>query len=715
VRSDLIEQIARATGVDSRQVESVGSLLEQGATIPFIARYRKEKTGSLDEVKIATIRDELIRIAALEKRREAVLKSLEEQGVLTESLNETVNACSSLPELEDIYLPYRPKRRTKATIAREKGLEPLAERIFSLKAVNPCQEALAYIDSGKGIETAEAAVAGARDIIAEWISEDANARRLIRRLFFQEGIIESKVAKGKEEEGLKYSNYFDWQEPIKKAPSHRVLAMLRGESEGFLKIKIQPPEFKALSLLRSLFIRGSGLSCEQVDNAIKDSYSRLLSPSIENDIRKQIKERADEEALKVFARNLRNTLMSPPLGQRSVLAIDPGYRTGCKLAAIDRQGGLMADAVIYIGRSEEISRQASHIVQEMIEHYDIEAIAIGNGTASRETADFIHSLQIPANIPVVIVNEGGASVYSASAIAREEFPHHDITVRGAVSIGRRLQDPLAELVKIDPKAIGIGQYQHDVDQVKLKDKLDETVMSCVNEVGVKVNNASQQLLTYVSGLGPALAANIIRYRRENGPFRSREELKKVPRLGAKAFELAAGFLRIDESENPLDASGVHPESYAIVDRMAADSGCSVISLIHHEDKRSLIQSEKYISDKHGLPTINDILTELARPGRDPRQKFESICFDSSIRTIADLKPGMKLAGIVTNVTNFGAFVDIGVHQDGLVHISQLADSFVRNPADIVSVNQAVTVTVLDIDAKLKRIALSMKTDTIPAG
>jgi uncharacterized protein len=712
IHADLV---AEATGVDPRQVESVGHLLEEGATIPFIARYRKEKTGSLDEVKITFIRDELARVAALEKRREAVLKSLEEQGVLTDELREAVNTASSLPELEDMYLPYRPRRRTRATIAREKGLEPLAKRIFSLKSDDPYQEALGYIDPEKGVETAEEAVSGARDIIAEWVSEDASARSLMRRLFFQEGIIESRVARGKEEEGLKYGNYFEWQEPVKKAPSHRILAMLRGEKEGFLKIKIQPPESKALYLLRSLFIRGGGLSCEQVDIAIKDSYSRLLAPSIETDALSLAKERSDEEALKVFARNLRNTLMAPPLGQRSVLAVDPGYRTGCKLAALNRQGELLSDAVIYIGRSERTSKESGRVITEMIERFDIEAVAIGNGTAGREAADFVRSLDIPAVIPVVTVNEGGASVYSASEVAREEFPDHDITVRGAVSIGRRLQDPLAELVKIDPKAIGVGQYQHDVDQAKLKSKLDETVMSCVNEVGVKVNNASRQLLTYVSGLGPALAANIIKYRQENGPFSSREELKKVPRLGAKAFELAAGFLRIDESKNPLDASGVHPESYSIVERMARDTGSTIVSLMRSEEKRRLIQPEKYTSDKCGLPTINDILSELARPGRDPRQKFESVSFNSAVRTIADLKPGMKLTGIVTNVTNFGAFVDIGVHQDGLVHISQMADTFVRNPADIAHVNQTVTVTIIDIDTKLKRISLSMKEEEDTAG
>ncbi|MCK9526470.1 MAG: helix-hairpin-helix domain-containing protein, partial [Limnochordia bacterium] len=616
IHTDLV---AKATGVDPRQVESVGHLLDEGATIPFIARYRKEKTGSLDEVKITSIRDELARVAALEKRREAVLKSLEEQGVLTDELGKAVNAASSLPELEDIYLPYRPRRRTRATIAREKGLEPLAENIFHLKSDNPYHEALDYINPEKGVETAEEAISGARDIIAEWVSENASARRLMRRLFLQEGIIESRVARGKEEEGLKYGNYFEWQETVKKAPSHRVLAMLRGEKEGFLKIKIQPPDQKALSLLRSLFIRGSGLACEQVDIAIRDSYTRLLAPSIETDIRNLVKERSDEEALKVFARNLRNTLMAPPLGQHSVLAVDPGYRTGCKLAALNRQGELLSDAVIYIGRSERTSKEAGRIVTEMIERFDIEAVAIGNGTAGREAADFVRSLDIPAGIPLVTVNEGGASVYSASEVAREEFPDHDITVRGAVSIGRRLQDPLAELVKIDPKAIGVGQYQHDVDQAKLKSKLDETVMSCVNEVGVKVNNASRQLLTYVSGLGPALAANIIKYRQENGPFSNREELKKVPRLGAKAFELAAGFLRIDESKNPLDASGVHPESYSIVERMARDTGSTIVSLMRSEEKRRLIQPEKYTSDKCGLPTINDILSELARPGRDPRQ------------------------------------------------------------------------------------------------
>ena len=707
--------IANQAGVTHQQVEAVRSLLDAGATIPFIARYRKEKTGSLDEVVLGEIRDGLTRLAALDSRRQAILKSLEEQNVLTAELRSSVESAATLTALEDIYLPYRPKRRTRATMAKEKGLEPLAGLILAQEVADPSHEALAFVNMEKGVGSIEDALAGARDIIAEWVNEDTQARQIIRSLFYREGIIQSSVVKGKEGEGIKYSNYFDWQETVARVPSHRMLAMLRGENEGFLKLRIRPPQEKALSFLHRRFIKSTGAASAQVVLAVEDSYPRLLAPSIETDIRQQAKERADDEALRVFARNLRETLMAPPMGPRAVLAIDPGYRTGCKMVCLDPQGKLLANAVIYVNQSAARSQEASQTILDLIQRFHIEAIAIGNGTASRETEEFIRGLSLPDNMPVVMVNESGASIYSASAVAREEFPDQDITVRGAVSIGRRLLDPLAELVKIDPKSIGVGQYQHDVDQGRLKSNLDETVMSCVNEVGVKVNTASQQLLTYVSGLGPTLAKNVIAHRNENGPFRSRADLKKVPRLGPKAFELAAGFLRIDNAENPLDASAVHPESYHIVDCMARDMGCGVADLIRSDDLRRRINLESYTGEEYGLPTLQDIMAELAKPGRDPREHFEAVAFAADIRTIDRLTPGMKLAGIVTNVTNFGAFVDIGVHQDGLVHISELSDKFVRNPADVVRVNQKVSVTVLTIDPERKRISLSMKSDASPPG
>jgi uncharacterized protein len=705
--------VANQAKVSLQQVESVRALLNEGATIPFIARYRKEKTGSLDEVVIGEIRDVMERLAALDVRRKAILESLEEQKVLTAELRSSVESASTLAELEDIYLPYRPKRRTRATMAKEKGLEPLAELILHQEVGDPSHEAVAFVNAEKGVDSVEDALAGARDIIAEWVNEDIMARQGIRRLFYQEGIIQSTVVKDKEKEGIKYSDYFDWREPVNRVPSHRVLAMLRGENEGFLKLKVRPPEEKALSLLHRRFVKGSGAASAQVDMVVEDSYTRLLAPSIETDIRQMAKERADDEALRVFGRNLRETLMAPPMGPRSVLAIDPGYRTGCKVVCLDAQGNLLANAVIYPGQSAVRSREAEQAILGLIQKFHIEAVAIGNGTAGRETEEFVDTLSLPDKIPVVMVNESGASIYSASAVAREEFPDQDITVRGAVSIGRRLQDPLAELVKIDPKSIGVGQYQHDVDQGRLKSNLDETVMSCVNEVGVKVNTASRELLTYVSGLGPTLAKNIIAYRNENGPFRSRAELKKVPRLGPKAFLLAAGFLRIDNSENPLDSSAVHPESYHLVSRMARDLGCNVVDFMRRDDLRLQIKLDNYIGEEYGLPTLQDILAELAKPGRDPRKQFEMVDFAADVRTIDRLTPGMKLAGIVTNVTNFGAFVDIGVHQDGLVHISELSDKFVKSPADIVSLNQRVTVTVLAIEVERKRISLSMRSDATP--
>jgi len=707
--------IAKQVGVTHQQVEAVRSLLDAGATIPFIARYRKEKTEALDEVVLSEIRDGLARLAALDSRRQVILESLKEQNVLTAELRSSVESAVTLTALEDIYLPYRPKRRTRATMAKEKGLEPLAELILAQEVADLAHEALVFVNMEKGVGSIEDALAGARDIIAEWVNEDTQARQIIRRLFYREGIIQSNVAKDKEGAGIKYSNYFDWQEPVARVPSHRMLAMLRGENEGFLKLTIRPPQEKALSFLHRRFIKSTGAASAQVALAVEDSYPRLLAPSIETDIRQQAKERADDEALRVFAYNLRETLMAPPMGHRAVLAIDPGYRTGCKVVCLDPQGKLLDNTVIYVNQSAVRSLEASQTILDLIQRFHIEAIAIGNGTASRETEEFIRGLSLPDKMPVVMVNESGASIYSASTVAREEFPDQDITVRGAVSIGRRLLDPLSELVKIDPKSIGVGQYQHDVDQGRLKSNLDETVISCVNEVGVKVNTASQQLLTYVSGIGPTLAKSVIAHRNENGPFRSRADLKKVPRLGSKAFELAAGFLRIDNEENPLDASAVHPESYHIVDRMARDMNCRVADLIHREDLRLQINLEYYIEEEYGLPTLQDIMVELAKPGRDPREHFEAVAFAANIRTIAQLTPGMKLAGIVTNVTNFGAFVDIGVHQDGLVHISELSDKFVKQPADVVRVNQKVTVTVLTIDPERKRISLSMRSDAPPLG
>jgi len=710
MRETLIMTVATQTGVTPRQIEAVKSLLDEGATIPFIARYRKEKTGALNEVVLSEIRVGLERLAALDSRRSTILKSLEEQNVLTAQVRSSIESVMTMAELEDVYLPYRPKRRTRATIAKEKGLEPLAKLILMQEIADPAHEAITFVNIEKGVGSVNDALAGARDIIAERVNEDGKARWTIRRLFHMEAVIQSSVAKGKEIEGIKYSNYFDWQEPVTRAPSHRMLAMLRGEKEGFLKLSISPSKEKAITLLQRIFVKNTGAASSQVAIAVEDSYERLLAPSIETDIRQQVKERADTEALQVFVRNLRETLMAPPLGQLAVLAIDPGYRTGCKVVCLDPQGKLLSNTVIYPNQSAARSQEAGKAILDFIEKFHIEAIAIGNGTAGRETEEFVRGLSLPDKIPLVMVNESGASIYSVSAVAREEFPEQDITVRGAVSIGRRLMDPLAELVKIDPKSIGVGQYQHDVDQNRLKNNLDETVMSCVNEIGVKVNLASQQLLTYVSGLDPTLAKNVITYRNENGPFRSRANLKKVPRLGPKAFELAAGFLRIDNAHNPLDGSAVHPESYHIVDRMAKDMGCTVADLMRNEKLRQEINLERYTGEDYGLPTLQDIMLELAKPGRDPREQFEAVAFTMNIKTIAQLTPGMKLAGIVTNVTNFGAFVDIGVHQDGLVHISQLSDNFVKNPADVVSVNQKVMVTVLTVDTERKRISLSMKPD-----
>jgi uncharacterized protein len=659
-------------------------------------------------VVLGEIKDVLAAQVALDTRRQSILASLQEQNALTPELRGSVESAVTLTDLEDIYLPFRPKRRTRSSMAKDKGLEPLARRIMAQGVADVFHDSGAFVNQEKGVASPDEALAGARDIIAELISDDTQVRQGIRRLFYLEGVIQTSVVKGMADEGVKYRNYFDCQEQVARVPGHRVLAMLRGEKEGFLKIKIRPPQEKAFSLLQRRFVTSSGPASVQLELAIEDGYNRLLAPSIETSVRQQLKERADDEALRVFSRNLRQMLMAAPFGQRPVLAIDPGYRTGCKIVCLDPQGKLLANTVVYPGRSEPQDREAGQALRDLIQRYGIEAIAIGNGTGGLETEAFIRGLPLPVSIPIVMTNETGASIYSASTIAREEFPDHDITVRGAVSIGRRLQDPLAELVKIDPKSLGVGQYQHDVDQSKLRSNLDDTVVSCVNQVGVKVNSASQQLLTYVSGLGPTLAGNIIAYRNEHGPFHSRTELKKVPRLGPKAFELAAGFLRIDNADNPLDSSAVHPESYPLVDRMARDLGCSVFDLIHNVDLRLRINLEDYVGGDYGLPTLGHIIYELSMPGRDPRDHFEAVAFKAGVRTIDQLLPGMQMTGIVTNVTNFGVFVDIGVHQDGLVHISEMSDKYVRNPADIVGVNQKVMVRVLATEPERKRISLSMR-------
>ena len=710
MNTEHISKIADELKLTTKQVSATAALLDEDATVPFIARYRKEVTGTLDEVAVTAIRDRLAQLRELDKRREPILKSLEDMGKLTDELKEKIDAAETMTVLEDIYLPYRPKRRTKATIAREKGLEPLAQCIFAQDGVDPVAEAESYVDTEKGVGSVDDALSGARDIIAEWINEDQTARTKMRNLYTSKGVFKSKVVSDKEEEGIKYKDYFDWEEPVTKAPSHRILAMRRGENEGFLTMRVTPPEDDAIAILESLFVKGENDSSQQVKMAAHDCYKRLLSMSMETEIRMDTKKRADEEAINVFAENLRQLLIAAPLGQKNILAIDPGFRTGCKVVCLDKQGKLVHNDVIYLhqaGKGGDTDK-----ITNLSKTHKIEAIAIGNGTASRETEDFVRSLGLPDNIQIVMVNESGASIYSASEVAREEFPDQDITVRGAVSIGRRLMDPLAELVKIDPKSIGVGQYQHDVDQSALKHSLDDVVISCVNAVGVEVNTASQQLLTYVSGLGPQLAKNIIAYRNEHGPLKSRTELKKVKKLGPKAFEQAAGFLRIRDGKNPLDASAVHPESYRIVDAIAKDLEGSVLDLIQDEGLRKGIDCAKYVTDTVGLPTLNDIMNELAKPGRDPREKFEAFKFQEGVEKIEDVQTGMKLPGIVTNVTAFGAFVDIGVHQDGLVHISQLADRFVKNPNDVVKVHQKVNATVLDVDIKRKRISLSLKGKTV---
>lgn len=697
--------IAERLGHHQWQVENTVRLIDDGATIPFISRYRKEMTGSLDEVQINHIKDEYEKLVEIDKRREAIVRSIEEQDKMSPELLARINDAVTLTELEDIYLPYRPKRKTKASVAREKGLEPLAELVMKQELPDPESEAVSYLNDD--VESVEDALQGARDIIAEWINEDEIARKRIRTLFSKEAIISSKLVKGKEEEAIKYRDYFEWNEVLSKCPSHRLLAMRRGEAEGMLRISIMPDEERALDLLDNIFVKADNASVDHILDAVKDSWKRLLGPAMETEFRNMAKEKADEEAIKVFTDNLRQLLLAPPLGGKRVLALDPGYRTGCKVVCLDEQGSLLHNETIFPHPPQNQTALSVKKISSLVNSHKIEAIAIGNGTASRETEDLIKWIKFDREIKVFVVSEAGASVYSASKVAREEFPDYDVTVRGAVSIGRRLMDPLAELVKIDPKSIGVGQYQHDVDQSSLQSALDHTVMSCVNAVGVEVNTASKHLLTYVSGLGPQLADNIIKYRNQNGAFKSREQLLEVKRMGDKAFEQSAGFMRISNAVNPLDRSAVHPESYHIVEKMAEDMGMEVEDLIANDAVLNNIDLKKYINDDTGLPTLTDILDELKKPGRDPRSEIEEFQF-ADVRSIEDLTEGMVVPGIVTNITRFGAFVDVGVKQDGLVHISNMANKFVKDPADVVKLHQHVEVKVIGVDIDRSRIQLSLK-------
>ena len=703
-----VKKIARELSLAEAQVLATARLLDEDATIPFISRYRKEVTGSLDEVAVTAIRDRLAQLRTLDDRRMAILKSLDERGLLTDELKGKITAAETMAVLEDIYLPFRPKRRTRAMIAKEKGLEPLADLIFQQSDFDTEAEAQKFVDAEKGVETIEQALQGARDIIAERVNEDPTARSRMRSLFADKALISSSVLTGKEEEGTKFRDYFAWQEPVKSSPSHRVLAIRRGEKEEFLSFRILPDEAVAMAELESLFVKARNAAGSQVRMAVQDCYKRLLSSSMETEIRLSVKERADQEAINVFAENLRQLLMGAPLGQKRVLAIDPGFRTGCKVVCLDNQGKLLHNDTIYPHEPQNKKQEAGLKLRDMCERFAFACIAIGNGTAGRETETFVRELSLAGSPSVVMVSENGASVYSASEAAREEFSDYDLTVRGAVSIGRRLMDPLAELVKIDPKAIGVGQYQHDVDQRRLKDRLDDCVMSCVNQVGVEINTASRQLLTYVSGVGPKLAQKIVEFRNEHGPFAARKDVLKVAGLGPKAFEQAAGFLHVRGGPQPLDASAVHPESYPVVEAMAGGLGCTVAELMQDEKLRKKIDLKKYATGAVGMPTLQDIMAELARPGRDPREQFEAFSFADGISRMEDVQPGMRLPGIVTNITNFGAFVDIGVHQDGLVHISEIADRFVKNTTDAVKLHQRVTVTVLEVDMKRKRIALSLR-------
>ena len=724
--------IARQLSLPQEGVENTLKLLDEGCTIPFISRYRKERTGGLDEVQIAQISEMNARLKETAKRKETILKTIGEQGKLTDELKKRIDDCWDNTELEDIYLPYKPKRRTRAQVAREQGLEPLATLLMMQREPNPVKAAERFVRGD--VKDVPMALHGAQDIIAEQVSEDEGSRNVVRQQFRRDALIVSKVVKAKKDtdEAQKYSDYFEWEEPLRRCSSHRLLAMRRGESEGVLRVKIETDDEQCITRLQRHYVKGHGKCQRLVAEAVEDGYNRLLQPSIETEFAAMSKEKADQEAIQVFTQNLRQLLMDAPLGQKRVMGIDPGFRTGCKVVCLDAQGNLLHHEAIFPHPPVNRIMEAKMHVLDMISDYQIEAIAIGNGTASRETREFIEELA-PLHLPpiggerkaanqkastigggregapsVFVVSEDGASVYSASKIAREEFPDEDVTVRGAVSIGRRLMDPLAELVKIDPKSIGVGQYQHDVDQTKLKNSLDQTVESCVNQVGVNLNTASQHLLMYVSGLGPALAKNIVDYRRENGPFASRAQLKKVPRLGPSAFQQCAGFLRIPNAKNPLDNSAVHPESYHIVEQMARDNGCTVGELITNEQKRKQVQMERYVTAEVGIPTLTDIMHELEKPGRDPRQQLEAFEFDPNVKEVDDLVEGMVLPGIVTNITNFGAFVDIGVHQDGLVHVSQMANRYVKDPNEVVHLHQHVQVRVIDVDRRRNRISLSMK-------
>jgi len=709
--SEYCDQIAQELKLRPPQVMAVLRLLDDGATVPFIARYRKEATGTLDEVFIGKIRDRAQQLEELGKRREAILASLKERNLLTPDLQKKIMGAKTMTALEDIYAPFRPKRRTRATIARERGLEALSDILLAQGSEDPLAAAKAYVDASKEVPDVETALAGARDIIAETVSDHTEVRKDVRVIYLNEGTVVSKVVASKKNEpdAAKYRDYFDWSEPLDKIPSHRLLAIRRGEKEGFLSLRISIPEDQAINRAASYFVTGKGGCAMQVYEAVEDGCRRLLFKSMETEVRTTSRAAADGEAIEVFAENLRELLLASPLGQKRVLALDPGFRTGCKLVALNAQGKMLHNTVIYLVGSNSSLAEAAQTLKALVKEFKIEAVAIGNGTASRETEAFVRKIGLPSSVAIVVVNESGASVYSASEVARREFPDHDVTVRGAVSIGRRLQDPLAELVKIDPKSIGVGQYQHDVDQGLLKKSLDHCVESCVNAVGVEVNTASRELLSYVSGLNLSIAEKIVAYRNANGPFKHRKDLLKVSGLGAKAYEQAAGFLRIRGAKNPLDSSAVHPERYDLVKKMAGDLSCNVEDLLTSEQLRNRIDLRQYVVEGDvGMPTLKDIMSELAKPGRDPRQTFEVFSFTDGVEKPEDLKVGMKLPGIVTNVTKFGAFVDIGVHQDGLVHISQLADSYVENPADVVKVNQKVQVTVTEVDLERKRIALSMK-------
>ncbi len=702
------KMIASALNIAERQVNNTLSLLNGGATIPFISRYRKEATGGLDEVQIGEIKERHDKLTEIAKRKETILKTIEEQGKLSADLKKRIEACWDATELEDIYLPYKPKRKTRAEVARQKGLEPLATILMMQRENNLMARVRTFIKGD--VKDEEDALKGARDIIAEQVSEDERSRNQLRNQFSRQAIISSKVVKGKEEEAAKYKDYFDFSEPLKRCTSHRLLAIRRGEAEGLLKVSISPDDEECTERLVRNYVRGNNECSLQVKEAVQDAYKRLLKPSIETEFAALSKEKADEEAIRVFAGNLRQLLLAPPLGQKRVMGIDPGYRTGCKVVCLDAQGNLLHNETIYPHPPKSEHSISARKLTKLVEQYQIEAIAIGNGTASRETESFVTNQRYDRKLQVFVVSEDGASIYSASKIAREEFPEYDVTVRGAVSIGRRLMDPLAELVKIEAKSIGVGQYQHDVDQTALKKSLDMTVESCVNSVGVNLNTASRHLLTYVSGLGPALAQNIVDYRAENGAFASRKELMKVPRMGAKAFEQCAGFLRIPGAKNPLDNSAVHPESYAVVEHIAKDLKCSVEDLIKNKELRSKIDIKKYVTDQIGLPTLTDIMAELEKPGRDPRQAIKVFEFDKNVKTIDDLKEGMALPGIVTNITNFGCFVDVGIKENGLVHVSQLCRQFVSDPTTVVSIHQHVQVKVVSIDRERKRIGLTMILD-----